>query len=98
VAVALPPNAPRQPRRWQRCGARRAMARESYKSRAQVRGRASGVVLHAVVRRPGWLERIILILNCLGTPLFTRHISTAALVPKLELRFTASLHSAQFRK
>jgi hypothetical protein len=28
-------------------------ARRKCKSRAQVRGRASGVVLHAVVRRPG---------------------------------------------
>jgi|GEM_PF-6740941 len=43
------PNAPCQPRRWQPCGARRVAAREKRQSRAQVKGRASGVVLHAVV-------------------------------------------------
>jgi hypothetical protein len=42
-------NAPRQPRRH--CGARRRPSRERCQSRTQVTGRASGVVLHAVVRR-----------------------------------------------
>jgi len=49
VTSPKPPNAPRQPRRWQRCVARRVTAREDCQSRAQVKGRASGVVLHAVV-------------------------------------------------
>ena len=42
-------NAPRQPRRWQHCGARQRPMRERCQSRAQIKGRASGVVLHAVV-------------------------------------------------
>jgi hypothetical protein len=53
LADGLPwrPNAPRQPRRWQRCEASRRRSGEECQSHAQVRGRASGVVLHAVVRR-----------------------------------------------
>jgi hypothetical protein len=58
------PNAPRQPRRWQRCGARRVAARGSCQTRAQVRGRASGVVLHAVVRPPNRYERSIIAPLC----------------------------------
>lgn len=47
----MPPNAPRQPRRWQRCEAKRVARKGSVQSRAQLPGRASGVVLHAVVSR-----------------------------------------------
>jgi hypothetical protein len=49
-------NAPRQPRRWRHCEARRVAVRDNSQSRAQIPGRASGVVLHAVVRlRLGFL-------------------------------------------
>src|SRR5687768_6800606 len=44
-------NAPRQPRRWQHSGARQSTSWEMCQSRAQVKSRASGVALHAVVRR-----------------------------------------------